>query len=104
MHSGHVVLAGLVARRKAEAVLFTSGDYGDGQAPAPPAAPRVTPKPAALPTEIPTPVPGWAWQWVEWKLGRGTFKGHANDPALRDITGAPATVPPWSWTFLRRFQ
>ncbi len=47
VHSGHVVLAGLVARRKAEALLFTSGDYGDSQPPAPPAAPRMTPKPAA---------------------------------------------------------
>ena len=104
VHSGKTVLPGLVARRRAEALLFTKGDYGDGEPAAPPAAPRVKPKPAPLPTEVPTPVPDWAWQWVEWKLGRGPYKGHANDPKLRKQTGAPATVPPWAWTFLKRFQ
>ena len=104
VHSGKTLLPGLVARRKAEALLFTKGDYGDGEPPAPPGPPRAKPKPAALPTEVPTPVPDWAWQWVEWKLGRGPYKGHAGDPKLRKQTGAPATVPPWAWTFLKRFS
>jgi|SRR5579862_3810664 len=33
-HSGHVVLQGLLERRKQEAHLYLTGDYGDGQAPA----------------------------------------------------------------------
>ena len=52
---------------------------------------------------MPKPVPDWAWLWVEWKLGRATYAGHAGDPALRESTGAPETIPPWGWTFLKRF-
>jgi lysozyme len=105
-HVGHTVLEGLLTRRKGEAVLFTTGDYGDGEPPLPPpkAAPaKNAPKPAPLPTGVPTPVPDWAWLWVEWKLGRAKYQGHAGDPDLRASTGAPATVPPWAWTFLKRF-
>jgi lysozyme len=98
---------GLVKRRASEALLFTAGDYGDGEPPLPPkaaAAKKKASKPAAPPpTEVPTPVPDWAWLWVEWKLGRADYKGHAGDPDLRESTGAPATVPPWAWTFLKRF-
>jgi lysozyme len=103
-HAGHVVLEGLVERRKGEARLFTTGEYGDGQPPLPRSRPGPSPSPTPLPTAVPTPVPDWAWHWVEWKLGRAKFKGHANDPALRSRTGAPTTIPPWAWTFLKRFQ
>jgi lysozyme len=105
-HVGHTVLEGLLTRRKGEAVLFTTGDYGDGEPPLPPpkAAPaKKAPQPAPLPTGVPTPVPDWAWLWVEWKLGRARYQGHAGDPDMRASTGAPATVPPWAWTFLKRF-
>ena len=105
-HAGHRVLEGLLTRRKGEAVLFTAGDYGDGEPPLPPkaaAAKAKKAKPAPLPTEVPKPVPDWAWLWAEWKLGRAQYKGHAGDPDLRESTGAPATVPPWAWTFLKRF-
>lgn len=101
-HSGHVVLAGLHERRKREAHLFMSGDYGDGQPPSNNGGPP-SPKPKPL-TQVPTPVPDWAWLWVEWKLGHAQFKGRAGDPALRHLTKAPATVPPWAWKFLKRFQ
>ncbi|HEX4525877.1 MAG TPA: lysozyme [Gaiellaceae bacterium] len=101
-HAGHVELAGLLARRKAEAHLYMTGDYGDGAGPAQDNTRKT--QAATDPSKVPDPVPGWAWQWVEWKLGRGTFKGHAADPKLRDKTGAPATIPPWGWTFLKRFQ
>jgi GH24 family phage-related lysozyme (muramidase) len=98
---------GLVKRRAAEALLFMTGDYGDGEPPLPPKASAATtkkqPKPAPLPADVPSPVPDWAWLWVEWKLGRANYKGHAGDPDLRESTGAPATVPPWAWTFLKRF-
>ena len=99
---------GLVKRRASEALLFTTGDYGDGEPPLPPpkasaAAKKKPPKPAPLPADVPTPVPDWAWLWVEWKLGRAKYKGHAGDPDLRESTGAPATVPSWAWTFLKRF-
>ncbi len=100
VHSGKTLLPGLVDRRKKEAHLYMTGDYGDGQ----PAV--VERQPAAVNTgaEIPSPVPAWAWHWVEWKLGRAAFKGHAGDPKLREKTGAPATVPAWAWTFLQRHQ
>jgi lysozyme len=101
VHAGRRVLEGLVTRRRAEAHLFTSGDYGDGEPPAPDGP---TPPPPHPDTEVPSPVPDWAWKWVEWKLGRAEFKGHANDPALRAETSAPERVPPWAWTFLRRFH
>jgi GH24 family phage-related lysozyme (muramidase) len=102
-HAGNRVLEGLLNRRKSEAVLFTKGDYADGEPPLPPGRPGPKPKPAPLPTEVPKPVPDWAWLWVEWKLGRATYAGHAGDPALRESTGAPETIPPWGWTFLKRF-
>lgn len=102
-HAGHMVLEGLLTRRKGEAALYAKGDYGDGEPPLPPGKPGPKPKPKPLPTEVPTPVPDWAWLWVEWKLGRAKYKGHAGDPALRDSTGAPGTIPPWAWTFLKRF-
>jgi len=105
VHAGSQVLQGLVTRRKAEALLFTTGDYGDGQPPLPPTQQTPKPKPKPIPKPVvPKPVPDWAWHWVEWKLGRATFKGRANDPALRHLTGAPATIPPWAWTLLKRYQ
>jgi len=102
-HSGGAVLQGLVERRKREARLFMTGDYGDGSPPPSKNGSQPQPKPKAL-TQVPTPVPDWAWLWVEWKLGRATFKGRAGDPALRHLTKAPATVPPWAWKFLKRFE
>ncbi len=101
-HSGHVVLEGLAERRKAEARLFKAGDYGDGAPPVPPHEPA--PVSTTLSEHVPTPVPDWAWLWVEWKRGRAQFKGHAGDPSLRNKTGAPETIPPWGWVFLKRFQ
>lgn len=103
IHSNGQVLDGLVRRRKAEAMLFTTGDYGDGQ-PAGAGGSNGQASAAADPTVVPTPVPDWAWHWVEWKLGRGQFKEHAGDPAMRAQTGAPEKIPPWGWTFLKRFQ
>ena len=103
-YSGHRVLEGLLARRKAEARLFASGDYGDGLPPPGPDQTDDEPNPSTDPSVVPTPVPAWAWIWVEWKLGRAQFKEHAGDPALRSQTGAPETIPPWGWTFLKRFQ
>ena len=100
VHSGKTLLPGLVDRRKKEAHLYMTGDYGDGQ----PAVVERTTASASTGTEIPSPVPEWAWHWVEWKLGRAAFKGHAGDPKLREKTGAPATVPAWAWTFLQRHQ
>jgi GH24 family phage-related lysozyme (muramidase) len=105
VHSGKTLLPGLVERRKKEAHLYMTGDYGDGQ----PAEVERTTSSArtdkvAPSTVVPNPVPAWAWHWVEWKLGRAAFKGHAGDPALREQTGAPATVPAWAWTFLQRHQ
>jgi hypothetical protein len=102
-HSGHVVLQGLLERRKREAHLFMTGDYGDGSPPAKNGGSPPKPKPKPL-TQVPTPVPDWAWLWVEWKLGRAQFKGRAGDPALRHLTSAPGTVPPWAWKFLKRFE
>jgi GH24 family phage-related lysozyme (muramidase) len=103
-HSGHVELQGLLDRRKKEAHLFLSGDYGDGK----PAVIEHTTPPVPAPAHngaaVPDPVPSWAWQWVEWKLGRAAYKGHAGDPALRAKTGAPDKMPAWAWTFLKRFQ
>jgi lysozyme len=99
-HSGHTVLQGLLDRRKKEAHLYLTGDYGDGQ----PAVVERQTSSADAGTEVPSPVPAWAWHWVEWKLGRAAYKGHAGDPALRDKTGAPATIPAWAWTFLQRHQ
>jgi lysozyme len=100
-HAGGQVVQGLLRRRQEEAKLYTAGDYGDGKAPEQPVRQQTS---AAVDGDIPNPVPAWAWQWVEWKLGRAEFKGHAGDPALRGKTHAPATVPPWSWKFLARFQ
>ena len=103
-HSGHVVLQGLLERRKQEAHLYLTGDYGDGQAPATNGgSDNRKPKPHPD-TVVPTPLPAWAWQWVEWKLGRARYRGHAGDPRLRRLTGAPDRIPPWGWTFLKRFQ
>jgi len=101
-HSGNAVLPGLLERRKREAHLFMTGDYGDGRPPAKNGGPP-KPKPKPL-TQVPTPVPDWAWLWVEWKLGRAQFKGRAGDPTLRHLTSAPGTVPPWAWKFLKRFE
>jgi lysozyme len=103
-HAGQRVLEGLLSRRRAEAHLFKTGDYGDGEPPTPPNGPTPTPPPPHPDTQVPSPVPNWAWLWVEWKLGRGKFKEHANDHALRAQTGAPEHVPPWAWTFLKRFN
>ncbi|HXK15627.1 MAG TPA: lysozyme [Gaiellaceae bacterium] len=100
VHSGTTLLPGLVDRRKKEAHLYMTGDYGDGQ----PAVVERQPAAANTGAEIPSPVPAWAWHWVEWKLGRAAFKGHAGDPKLREKTGAPETVPAWAWTFLQRHQ
>lgn len=103
-HSAGMVLAGLLARRKSEAHLFMTGDYGDGQPPdkgGPGPAPKPNPNAGK---DVPNPVPAWAWQWVEWKLGRAEFKGHAGDPKLRHLTGAPAQIPPWGFVFLKRFE
>lgn len=58
----------------------------------------------AIAHSITRTLPAWAWKWVEWKLGRAAYTGHAADPALRAKTGAPDTIPPWRWTFLHRFQ
>lgn len=102
-HAGHTVLEGLLDRRKAEARLFTTGDYGDGQ-PADTTGGGGHHSGGGGGTAVPHPVPDWAWKWVEWKLGRAAFKGHAGDPALRHRTGAPDRVPLWAWTFLKRFQ
>lgn len=99
-HSGHVELAGLLARRKQEAHLYLTGDYGDGQ----PAEAERELQAVDAGTEVPTPVPAWAWRWVEWKLGRAAYKGHAADPALRRTTGAPDAIPSWGWTFLQRHR
>jgi lysozyme len=99
-HSGHTFLQGLLERRKKEARLYMTGDYGDGK---PADSGHVAP-PAHNDAEVPNPVPAWAWQWVEWKLGRAAYKGHAGDPALRNKTGAPDAIPAWGWTFLKRFQ
>lgn len=98
-HAGHTVLEGLLRRRKSEAHLYLTGDYGDGQ---PPDVERQATS-AATDGDVPNPVPPWAWKWVEWKLGRAAYKGHAGDPALRAKTGAPDTIPAWGWTFLKRF-
>jgi lysozyme len=100
-HAGHTVLEGLLTRRKAEARLFTTGDYGDGEPPNTNGAAGVHHSGGSPP--VPSPVPPWAWKWVEWKLGRAAFKGHAGDPDLRHRTGAPERVPLWAWTFLKRF-
>jgi lysozyme len=99
-HAGHTFLEGLLIRRQSEAKLFMTGDYGDGQ---PPAVERQTTSTSKA-GQVPNPVPGWAWRWVEWKLGRAAYKGHAGDPALRERTGAPAQIPAWGWTFLQRFH
>ncbi len=101
-HAGGKVVEGLLRRRQAEAKLYTTGDYGDGK----PADHSTTRQQASAndDAEIPNPVPAWAWNWVEWKLGRAEFKGHAGDPKLRAKTNAPATVPPWAWKFLTRFR
>lgn len=101
---GNGVSEGLTRRRQAEAHLFVTGDYGDGLDQLPPGQAAPAASPASTSTEVPTPVPAWAWLWVEWKLGRAQFRGRPSDPALRDQTGAPATIPPWGWTFLKRFQ
>ncbi len=100
VHSGKTLLPGLVERRKKEAHLYMTGDYGDGQ----PAVVERQTTSATGGAEVPNPVPAWAWHWVEWKLGRAAFAGHAADPALRAKTGAPDTIPAWGWTFLQRFQ
>lgn len=102
-HAGHTVLEGLLNRRKAEARLFTTGDYGDGE-PADTNGSADTVHHHSSSSAVPTPVPAWAWKWAEWKLGRATFKGHAGDPALRHRTGAPTQVPLWAWAFLKRFE
>lgn len=99
-NAGGHVMQGLLTRRKAEAHLFLTGDYCDGS---PPAPPHPYPPPHPTPPPLPHAVPDWAWKWVEWKLGRATFKGHASVPKLRAKTGAPAKIPPWGWTFLHRF-
>jgi lysozyme len=100
VHSGSTLLPGLVERRKHEAHLYLTGDYGDGQ----PAVVEHTTSSAKNDAEVPNPVPAWAWHWAEWKLGRAAFKGHGSDPVLRQTTGAPDTIPAWGWTFLQRFQ
>lgn len=99
-HSGHVELAGLLDRRKKEARLYVAGDYGDGQ----PAEVEREIQAVHSDAEIPKPVPAWAWHWIEWKLGRAAYKGHAADPALRKKTGAPDTIPAWGWALLHRYQ
>lgn len=101
-HAGGKVLQGLLDRRKAEAKLYTAGEYGDGRAADRDDARRTQSADSA--TTIPHPVPPWAWKWAEWKLGRAEFRGHAGDPAKRESTGAPAEVPPWAWVFLKKFQ
>jgi hypothetical protein len=44
-------------------------------------------------------IPTWFWAWAEWRLGRGPYKGHANDPALRP-KAAPKKIPYWAWVKL----
>lgn len=100
VHSGKTLLPGLVERRKKEAHLYMTGDYGDGQ----PAVIERQVTSAAAGDQAPNPVPAWAWHWVEWKLGRAAYAGRASDPALRKQTGAPDTIPAWGWTFLQRFS
>jgi lysozyme len=102
VHSGKTLLPGLVERRKQEAHLYMTGDYGDGL---PAAVERqATSAAGGANAKVPNPVPAWAWHWVEWKLGRAAYAGRAGDPKLRKQTGAPATVPAWAWTFLQRFS
>jgi lysozyme len=103
-HSAGKVLAGLLARRKSEAHLFMTGDYGDGQPPAKGGSPAPTKPPPKPSKVVPNPVPDWAWHWVEWKLGRANYKGHAGDPKLRHLTQAPAQIPSWGFVFLKRFE
>lgn len=51
----------------------------------------------------PTRVPEWWWPWAEWRLGRGLYKGHANDPVWRPVN-APETIPGWAWDKLKVFS
>lgn len=48
----------------------------------------------------PIPLPGWFWLWAQWRLGRGPYKGHACDPALRP-KDAPSRIPAWAWARLK---
>ncbi len=86
-------LAGLYARRLAEAHLYLAGDYGAGIG-------KYVPEPVR-PIVTPKPVPAWAWRWAEWRLGRGPYKGRADDSKLRPKT-APVHIPAWAFPWLKR--
>jgi hypothetical protein len=49
-----------------------------------------------VPRDWPVPLPTWWWDWAEWYLGRGPYRGHARDPKRRPH-GAPARIPDWAW-------
>lgn len=50
-------------------------------------------------TPWPKPIPAWFWPWARWRLGRGEFKGHANDPKKRP-KDTPDRIPFWAWARL----
>jgi GH24 family phage-related lysozyme (muramidase) len=86
----------LLGRRQREVALFNHGDYADGKPPWKPA-------PHVDPDVPPAKLPRWFWKWAEWRLGRGQFKNHGHDPALRHLTKAPDKVPPWALKLLDRY-
>jgi hypothetical protein len=51
----------------------------------------------------PKPTPAWYWRWMDWRLGEGYAKGHAQEHRLRP-EHAPRAVPRWAWLKLHFFM
>ncbi len=95
-HAGHRVLEGLRTRRKGEAALFTTGDYGDGEPPLPPkaaAAKAKKAKPAAAADRGaeagPTTGRGCG------SSGSSAAPGTRDTPAIRTCASRPARPRPF---------
>jgi lysozyme len=86
--SGHF-LAGLYARRQAEAHLFLTGDYGAG------IGKYVPPKPAPLTKAQKLRAKTGYWSWLAWQLGDGAWKGYG--PANPKVRPHVATRVAHAW-------
>ena len=88
--SGHF-LAGLYARRQAEAHLFLTGDYGAG------IGKYVPPKPATLTKADKLRAKTGEWSWIAWRFGQAAWKGYPKAaPSVRP--NVPKTIPAAWWS------
>lgn len=86
--SGHF-LPGLYARRKAEAHLFLTGDYGSG------IGTYVPPKPVPLTKAQKLRAKTGYWSWLAWHFGQGAWRGYK--PAAPIVRPHVPKVIPAAW-------